>query len=122
VVIATRGRLWRLATGWAFESTFDQWQQDPGHPTLYRVERDVIVDVSRAFPGAGPAMCAGHAAYLTDRETDRRRLPAGAAQPHSPTTPARITSEYDGNEYGGLPVKYCVFSILLYHTKCRGTS
>ena len=82
----------------------------------------MIVDVSRAFPGAGPAMCAGHAAYLTDRETDRRRLPAGAAQPHSPTTPARITSEYDGNEYGGLPVKYCVFSILLYHTKCRGTS
>jgi hypothetical protein len=32
---------------------FDQWQQDPEYPTLYRVERDVIVDVSRAFPGAG---------------------------------------------------------------------
>ena len=50
-----------------------------------------------------------HAAYLTDRETDRRRLPAGAAQPHSPTTPARIASEYDGNEYGGLPVKEAGF-------------
>jgi hypothetical protein len=32
---------------------FDQWWQDSEYPTLYRVERDVIVDVSRAFPGAG---------------------------------------------------------------------
>jgi hypothetical protein len=32
---------------------FDQWRQDPEYPTLYRVERDVIVDVSRSFPGAG---------------------------------------------------------------------
>jgi hypothetical protein len=46
-----------------------------------------------------------HAAYLTDRETDRRRLPAGAAQPHSPTTPARSTTEYGGTEYGGLPLE-----------------
>jgi hypothetical protein len=44
-----------------------------------------------------------------DRETDRRRLPAGAAQPYSPTTPAPTTTEYGGNEYGGLPVNYCVF-------------
>jgi hypothetical protein len=32
---------------------FDQWRQGPEYPTLYRVERDVIVDVSRSFPGAG---------------------------------------------------------------------
>ena len=32
---------------------FDGWRQDPEHPTLYRVERDVVVDVLRAFPGTG---------------------------------------------------------------------
>jgi hypothetical protein len=32
---------------------FDGWQQDPVYPTLYRNERDVVVDVSRVFPGTG---------------------------------------------------------------------
>ena len=32
---------------------FDGWHQDPECPTLYRVERDVVVDVLRAFPGTG---------------------------------------------------------------------
>jgi hypothetical protein len=32
---------------------FDGWQQAPEYRTLYRVERDVVVDVSRAFPGTG---------------------------------------------------------------------
>jgi hypothetical protein len=32
---------------------FDGWRQDPEYPTLYRAERDVVVDVSRAFPDAG---------------------------------------------------------------------
>jgi hypothetical protein len=30
---------------------FEDWQDDPEYPTLYRVDREVIVDVSRAFPG-----------------------------------------------------------------------
>lgn len=30
---------------------FDGWQQDCEYPTLYRMERDVVVDVLRAFPG-----------------------------------------------------------------------
>ena len=37
--------------GYIIETVFDGWQQDPNYPTLYRVERDVVVDVSRAFPG-----------------------------------------------------------------------
>jgi hypothetical protein len=32
---------------------FDEWQQGSEYPTLYRVERDVVVDVLRAFPGTG---------------------------------------------------------------------
>ena len=32
---------------------FDAWRQDRQYPTLYRLERDVLVDVSRAFPGTG---------------------------------------------------------------------
>ncbi|MCV6969308.1 hypothetical protein [Mycobacterium bohemicum] len=32
---------------------FDGWQQGPEYPTLYRLERDVVVDVSRALPGTG---------------------------------------------------------------------
>jgi len=32
---------------------FDGWQQDAEDPTLYRVDRDVVVDVVRAFPGTG---------------------------------------------------------------------
>ena len=30
---------------------FDEWLEDPNYPTLYRMERDVVVDVSKAFPG-----------------------------------------------------------------------
>lgn len=30
---------------------FEDWLDDPDYPTLYRVDRDVVVDVSRAFPG-----------------------------------------------------------------------
>jgi hypothetical protein len=30
---------------------FEDWDDDPEYPTLYRVDREVIVDVSRAFPG-----------------------------------------------------------------------
>jgi|SRR5580693_2088966 hypothetical protein len=33
------------------ESMFDDWLNDPDYPTLYRVDRDVVVDVSGAFPG-----------------------------------------------------------------------
>jgi hypothetical protein len=29
---------------------FDEWQDDPEYPTLYRVDRDVTVDVARLFP------------------------------------------------------------------------
>lgn len=32
---------------------FDDWRNDPAHPTLYRVDREVVVDVSKAFPYAG---------------------------------------------------------------------
>jgi len=86
-------------------------------PALFRCH--VVVDSSLPEHGATEShndwtITTGsphHAAYLTDRETDRRRLPAGAAQPHSPTTPARITTEYGGTEYGGLPVNSAVFVI-----------
>ena len=30
---------------------FEGWQNDPDYPTLFRVDREVVVDVSRAFPG-----------------------------------------------------------------------
>ena len=30
---------------------FDEWRDDPAHPTLYRVDREVLVDVTRAFRG-----------------------------------------------------------------------
>jgi hypothetical protein len=30
---------------------FESWQNDPDYPTLFRVDREVVVDVSRAFPG-----------------------------------------------------------------------
>src|SRR6516225_10120807 len=30
---------------------FEDWLDDPDYSTLYRVDRDVVVDVSRAFPG-----------------------------------------------------------------------
>lgn len=33
---------------------FDDWQRDPDYPTLYRVDRDVVADVSRAFPAISP--------------------------------------------------------------------
>jgi hypothetical protein len=29
---------------------FESWQNDPDYPTLFRVDREVVVDVSRAFP------------------------------------------------------------------------
>jgi hypothetical protein len=29
---------------------FDQWYNDDQYPTLYRVDRDVVVDTSRLFP------------------------------------------------------------------------
>ena len=29
---------------------FDQWRQTPDYPTLYRVNREVLVDTTRAFP------------------------------------------------------------------------
>lgn len=29
---------------------FDQWRQTPDYPTLYRVNREVLVDTMRAFP------------------------------------------------------------------------
>ena len=29
---------------------FDQWRQTPDYPTLYRVNRQVLVDTTRAFP------------------------------------------------------------------------
>jgi hypothetical protein len=29
---------------------FDQWRQTPDYPTLYRVDREVLVDTTRAFP------------------------------------------------------------------------
>ena len=29
---------------------FDGWRQDPRYPTLYRVDRDVVVDLSQTFP------------------------------------------------------------------------
>jgi hypothetical protein len=32
---------------------FEEWQDDPAYPTLYRVDRDVLVDVARVFPGIG---------------------------------------------------------------------
>jgi hypothetical protein len=32
---------------------FEEWQDDPAYPTLYRVDRDVLVDVARVFPGLG---------------------------------------------------------------------
>lgn len=30
---------------------FDGWRHDPQYPTLYRVQREVVVDVSHALPG-----------------------------------------------------------------------
>jgi hypothetical protein len=30
---------------------FEAWQDDPDYPTLYRMDREVLVDVTRAFPG-----------------------------------------------------------------------
>jgi hypothetical protein len=32
---------------------FDTWDSSADYPTLYRMERDVLVDVSRAFPRSG---------------------------------------------------------------------
>jgi hypothetical protein len=32
---------------------FDTWDSSADYPTLYRVERDVLVNVSRAFPRSG---------------------------------------------------------------------
>ena len=32
---------------------FEKWTSSADYPTLYRVERDVLVDVSRLFPDVG---------------------------------------------------------------------
>jgi hypothetical protein len=32
---------------------FDLWRDSPEYPTLYRVERDVLIDISRVFPSLG---------------------------------------------------------------------
>jgi hypothetical protein len=32
---------------------FDAWQDDRDYPTLYRMDRDVVVDVARVFPASG---------------------------------------------------------------------
>jgi hypothetical protein len=32
---------------------FDEWRDDPEYPTLYRIDRDVIVDIARLFPASG---------------------------------------------------------------------
>jgi hypothetical protein len=32
---------------------FEAWNDAAGYPTLHRLERDVLVDVARVFPGLG---------------------------------------------------------------------
>lgn len=32
---------------------FDDWQADPEYPSLYHMDRDVVVDVARVFPASG---------------------------------------------------------------------
>lgn len=44
----------RPMTDW--EHLFDTWSDEPGYPSLYRVDRPVLVDVGTAFPGLGQRM------------------------------------------------------------------
>jgi hypothetical protein len=32
---------------------FEEWHDDPKYPTLYRINRDVVVDIARLFPASG---------------------------------------------------------------------
>mgnify|MGYP000914632203 FL=1 len=35
------------------DPTFDQWVSSATYPTLFKVDRQVYVDLTRAFPGLG---------------------------------------------------------------------
>jgi hypothetical protein len=45
---------WPRSQSWVtIECMFEGWERFAEYPTLYRVERDVIVDVARLFPASG---------------------------------------------------------------------
>ena len=35
------------------DPTFDEWVSAPAYPTLFRTDREVCIDLTRAFPGLG---------------------------------------------------------------------